>query len=164
MRAPFVFAQGKEALMRIPADSLVLVADGEKALFLVNRGDAVYPALAVVEHEKEDDPPTSEQGTGKAGRVFKGGARRSAVAETDWHRLQKERFAADLVPVLEKHAGRHGGPLILVAPPAILGELRAALPKALAARILAEIPKDLTKHTVLDIERHLAAADEVYPE
>src|SRR6185312_11462498 len=41
----------------------VVVADGEKALFLRNEGDAQYPNLQVVRTIHEDNPPTREQGT-----------------------------------------------------------------------------------------------------
>src|SRR5690348_201438 len=64
----------------------VLVADGEKALFLRNEGDAEYPNLQVVRELHEENPATRDQGTDRPGRLSDGpSAHRSAVADTDWH-------------------------------------------------------------------------------
>ena len=45
---------------------------------------------------------------------------------------------------------------MLIAPPKVLGDLRAAMPKALRGLIVGELSKDLTKHPVDQIERILA--------
>ena len=75
----------------------VVVADGEKALFLRNEGDATYPNLEVVREVREENPPTREQGTDRPGRFNDGpSAHKSAVADTDWHRVEKERFADEI--------------------------------------------------------------------
>ena len=85
------------AEFRLVHDAWVVVADGEKALFLRNEGDATYPNLQVVRTIHEENPPSREQGTDKPGRFNDGhGVHRSAVDETDWHRIEKERFAADV--------------------------------------------------------------------
>ena len=41
----------------------VLIADGEKALFLKNKGDVTYPDLTLVREMHEENPETREQGT-----------------------------------------------------------------------------------------------------
>lgn len=142
----------------IPHDAWVLVADGEKALILRNEGDAEYPNLQVTRLIEQDNPATHEQGTDRPGRFSDGpSVHRSAVQETDWHRLAEERFARDLADRLYKaaHAGRFDR-LILVAPPRTLGELRDALHKEVRARVIAEIDKDLTNHPVHEIEKIVA--------
>jgi protein required for attachment to host cells len=137
----------------------VLVADGEKALFLRNEGDGQYPNLEVVREVREENPPTREQGTDRPGRLNDGGAggaHRSAVADTDWHRIAKERFADEIAERLYKMAHRGDfEAIILTAPPTVLGEIRKKLHKEVAGRVVAEIPKTLTGHPVYDIEKIL---------
>lgn len=146
----------------------VLVADGEKALFLVNDGDADYPILNVRRKEEHENPATRDQGVDKPGRYSDGPAfaaragaaghpQRSAFQQTDWHRLEKERFADDLADLLYKRA--HAGDferIILVVPPPILGELRGHLHKEVSDRVVGEITKTLTNHPVDEIERIVA--------
>lgn len=55
---------------RLKHDTWVLVADGEKALFLRNEGDAEYPNLEVVREMHDDNPPTREQGTDQPGPLL----------------------------------------------------------------------------------------------
>lgn len=135
----------------------VVVADGEKALFLRNHGDSKFPNLAVVQEMLHENPPTREQGRDKPGRYSEGP--RSAIEETDWHRLEKERFADDIADRLYKlaHKGEFSE-VILVAPPRILGEMRQKLHKEVSDKLRAEIPKTLTNHTVFEIEKLLQAA------
>lgn len=135
----------------------VVVADGEKALFLRNHGDGKFPNLAVVQEMEHENPPTREQGSGKPGRYSEGP--RSAIEETDWHRLEKERFADDIAERLYKlaHKGEFSE-VILVAPPRILGEMRQKLHKEVSDKLRAQIPKTLTNHTVFEIEKLLQAA------
>ena len=143
--------------IRLVHDIWVLVADGEKALFLRNEGDATYPNLQVVRQMHEENPPTREQGTDKPGRFNDAhGVHRSAVDETDWHRIEKERFAADVAERLYKLA--HRGTfdrLVLVAPPLVLGELRKEMHKEVEGRVVGEVAKTLTNHTIGDIEKVL---------
>jgi len=143
--------------IRLKHNGWVVVADGAKALFLRNAGDEKFPNLQIFRKEEQDNPPTREQGSDRPGRFNDGGpGHRSAVAETDWHALAEERFAADLSNILYKRA--HKGDfseLVLVAAPAVLGELRKDLHKEVAARVIAEIAKDLTNHAVGDIEKLL---------
>ncbi|MAS11716.1 MAG: Host attachment protein [Nitratireductor sp.] len=145
------------AEFRLVHDAWVVVADGEKALFLRNEGDATYPNLQVVRTIHEENPPSREQGTDKPGRFNDGhGVHRSAVDETDWHRIEKERFAADVAERLYKlaHKGKFSK-LVLVAPPLVLGELRKEMHKEVEDKVIGEVAKTLTNHTVGDIEKVL---------
>jgi protein required for attachment to host cells len=88
-------------------------------------------------------------------RMPRGGIR-SAVEETDWHELEKERFAASIADRINRAALANAfDQIVIVAPPKILGELRREFAKEPEAKIVAEIPKDLTNHTILQIERLL---------
>ena len=132
----------------------VLIADGEKALFLRNDLDDMNPDLNVVRIESQDNPPDREQSANRPGRVQDTGVgQRSALEDTDWHQLAKERFADDLADILYKQA--HKGAfdrIVLVAPPGILGELRSKLHKEVSSRVVAEVDKTLTNHPLDKIE------------
>lgn len=132
----------------------VVVADGEKALFLHNETDGDDPHLTVFREEEQDNPPNREQKTHKAGRMpDTGQGQRSALDDTDWHELEKERFAEDLADILYKQA--HKGKiksLVIVASPNVLGVLRDAYHKTVADKVVHEIPKTLTNHPIEDIE------------
>ncbi|MEX0407728.1 host attachment family protein [Aquibium sp. LZ166] len=144
--------------MKLEHDTWVLVADGEKALFLRNEGDDVYPHLQVIREEHHANPPTREQGTDRPGRLNDAsGEHRSAVADTDWHQIEKERFADEIAERLYKlaHKGRFEK-IVLVAQPQVLGEMRKKLHKEVADRVVGEVAKTLTNHTVIEIEKNLA--------
>ncbi|CAH2398926.1 baeRF12 domain-containing protein [Mesorhizobium escarrei] len=138
----------------------VVVADGEKALFLENRGDTQYPDLQVVQEMEQANPATREQGSDRPGRYSDGpSVHRSAVEDTDWHRLGKERFADEVAERLYKLAHRGAfKEMVLIAPPQVLGDMRRKLHKEVAEKITVEIPKTLTNHTIVDIENLLQAA------
>lgn len=141
----------------VPHDCLVLIADGEKALFLRNEGDAKAPNLSVVRTKEQDNPPNREQAANRPGRMFDGTGHKSKVDDTDWHQLAKDRFASDLADLLYKRAHRgEFEDLIIAADPSTLGELRKELHQEVEKRIIAEIDKDLTNHEVSDIEKLIA--------
>jgi protein required for attachment to host cells len=140
---------------RLRHNARVLVADGEKALFLVNAGSPEKPDLKVVEHMAQENPPTREQGESPPGRVNESvGIRRSSVEQTDFHKLGKKLFADAVADRLaELHDEDPYDQLFLVAPPFVLGELRKHLRKDVAGRVACEISKDLTKHPVAEIAK-----------
>lgn len=145
--------------MRVPHDAWVVVADGGKFLVLQNEGDAELFNLSVYRHVTQDNPPTHEQGTDRPGRFNDAGPGRSAVADTDWHTLAKERFAKDLAERLRKWAlQKRFDKLVLVAAPGTLGQLRPELHEEVKRTLIGELDKDLTNHPVDAIEKALAAA------
>ncbi|WP_163272390.1 host attachment protein [Chelativorans alearense] len=145
------------ARIRLEHDIWLLVADGEKALFMRNEGNPLYPNLEVVREMHEKNPPTRQQGTDAPGRYFDAATvHKSGFDETDWHRIEKERFAEEIADRLYRlaHRGRFKK-IILVAPPLVLGALRKSLHKEVSDRVAGEVPKTLTKHAVWEIERVL---------
>lgn len=140
----------------------VAVADGEKALLLRNEDVDARPDLRILSAREIDNPPDRDQSAARPGRMNDGragGARKSAFEETDFHRLAKTRFAKDLSARLNRAALSDAfDRLIVIAPPATLGELRAHYNPELKMRLAAEIDKDLTRHPVEDIERCVASA------
>ena len=145
-------------MTKLSQDTWVLIADGEKALFLQNHTDGDDPYLQVVRKEEQDNPPTRAQAANRPGRMSDGpSGHRSAFDDTDWHELEKERFAKDLSNILYKlaHKGRFDR-IVLVAPPAVLGDLRDNLHKEVQSKVVGEIPKTLTNHPIDEIEKIVA--------
>ncbi len=142
----------------IPRGALVFVGDGQKALFLRNRGDETSPNLTAVRAFAEKNLPTHEQGTDRPGRGFKRANtnRRSSMETTDWHRLEKEHFIDSVASAMERLVRAENiKAIVIVAPARTLAELRMTIHADIKKRISAEVEKDLTKHPVWEIERHL---------
>jgi protein required for attachment to host cells len=145
--------------MKLANGTWVLVLDGEKYLLLRNRGDEELMDLRVIAHEEADNPPTREQAADRPGRLNDPGPGRSAVEETDWHALEKTRFALDMAERLRSWAlDNRFDALVVVADPRTLGALRPAYHRTVAERIVAELDKDLTNLPVPELERALNAA------
>jgi protein required for attachment to host cells len=143
----------------IEHNAWVMVGDGEKALFFRNEGDAVYPNLQVIDVMEHENPKSSEQGTDRPGRAFSSvGTARSAMQETNWHKLEKHRFAKEIADALYSaaHRGQYSK-LVIAAPPMIMGDLRKAMHKEVSDKVVAEVSKDLTNMPPPEIERILTA-------
>ncbi|SHH78010.1 host attachment protein [Marivita hallyeonensis] len=144
----------------LPAGAWVLIADGEKALFLVNRGDEQDMNLDVLRKDEQDNPKAQDWAENRPGRFNDGpGVQRSAVDDTDWHELEKERFAKELSDRLYGYA--HKGAfdaLAIVASRVVLSELRNEMHKEVADRVILDVPKVLTNHPIEDIEAALSDA------
>lgn len=145
--------------MHIPHAAWVVIADGEKYLLLRNKGDDDLLDLRVIDHDEIANPPTREQGTDKPGRFDDAGPGRSAVQDTDWHQLEKERFAEELGERLRRWALENRfDALVVICDAATLGVLRKTYHKAVESRLVGEVAKDLVNHPIDAIERALAAA------
>jgi protein required for attachment to host cells len=142
----------------IPHNALVLVGDGSRAMFLRNTGTIANVELVVEREFGIDNPPTREQGTDRPGRMHgSDGVSRSAIEPTDWHQRAEQQFAARIADDLYKlgHAQDFSA-LVVVAPPRMLGDLRAVLHEEVKQRIVAEVAKDLTGHPLPEIRRLLS--------
>jgi len=103
----------------------------------------------------------------RPGRIFNSsaapGRRRGATTrhatggENTARRHATHLFARRVAAELERarRAGRFER-LVLVAAPAFLGELRAALPPALRQRVSASVAKDIVHHADHDVSRYLS--------
>lgn len=145
-------------MMRIAHGTIVLAADGTKALLLRNEGDEKFTVLQTLSHEETENPPTRATGSDQPGRSFSStDARRSGYTETDWHRQAEERFARRAVGLLAEEAANDGDAgLVILAPPRFLGQLRERLTKSLRDRLRAEIDKDFAHRDVDDIAQAIA--------
>lgn len=142
--------------MTLPADTLVLVADGRKALFLRNRGDDRQLDLRTTAHQERHDRKDSEiktapagQSPAPAGTGLPGGT----MGETDFHQQEEDRFAQDLADKVNSMAlaGKFDA-LVVIAPARTMGELRPLWHKETAARLLGEHVKEMTDRPISDIE------------
>lgn len=143
--------------VHIPTNALVLISDGRRARLLRNQGTPRNPQL-IVEHSLEQvNPATRDQGTDKPGRRHGGGSLNGAIEQTDFHQLQEKRFAAEIAEMLYKlgHAGRYEE-LVVVAPPKMLGDLRANFHPEVTGAVVAEVPRDLTTYSVPEIGKMLS--------
>jgi protein required for attachment to host cells len=145
--------------MRVPHNSVVIVADGKKSLFFRNEGDGDYPNLVVERKDGHPDLKDREQKSDAPGSAHSSaGAARSSMEETDYHQLEEERFAAETADQLRQRALRNEfESLIVVAPPRTLGALRKHYHKEVEKRLAGEVAKDLTGHPVAEIEKILSA-------
>ncbi len=143
--------------IQIEQDAWVLVGDGEKALVFRNEGDAKFPNLKIIRILEQENPPTRDHGAGAPGRRSDGpGPQKSSMEQTDWHTLEKHRFAKTMAEALYKaaHKGKYAK-LIVVAPPMTLGDLRKEFHMEVKNRIVAEVHKTLTGHPPHKIEKIL---------
>lgn len=141
----------------LPQGAWVLIADGEKALFLVNVGDDQDMHLVVRREEEQDNPKAQDWAANRPGRFNDGpSVQRSAVEDTDWHQLEKTRFAKDLAEMLYKdaHADRFDA-LVIVASRPVLSALRDEMHKEVASRVVLDVPKVLTNHPLDEIEKRI---------
>ncbi|MBO0733382.1 MAG: host attachment protein [Methylocapsa sp.] len=147
------------AHLKLDHGAWVFIGDGQKALFLVNEGDEKFPNLRRLSVLESPDPPSREQGSDAPGRAYSSiGQIHSSVEETDWHQLQKERFAASIAGRINTAAlAGEFTQIAIVAPAKILGDLRQEFTKETEGKIVAEISKDLTNHTIAEITRLLTA-------
>ena len=142
-----------------PIVTWILIADAARARVMAHRGPGKglkpVPKRAF-EHELRDNQSIMAD---REGRSFapNGGGRRSAMARpADPARLAKQAFATTLAAMLEKdHRTGAFDRLIIVAPPRMLGDLRAALNADVSGVVYGENDKDLTHVAERDLGRHL---------
>lgn len=141
-----------------PIKTWVLIADGARARVLLNEGpgNGLHP---VDDHEfRGDHSSTHDLVSDREGRgVSSGAGRHSAMpSHSDPHRELKRGFAHELAGVLA--AGLNAKSydrLVIVAAPATLGDLRAAISSPVRATVAGEIAQDLTKNPNSEIAAHL---------
>jgi protein required for attachment to host cells len=141
----------------IPSNALVLVGDGRNARFLRNKGTPRNPEFIIEREVNQVNPPTRDQGTDRPGRKSGiDGVSRTAIEETDWHQRAEQKFAAEIAETLYEMEHAHKfEELVVVAPPKMLGDLRAAFHPEVTRCIVAEVPKNLTAQPVRELARAL---------
>ncbi len=144
----------------MPQTTWILVANASKAKFYANAGPKAGLQLI-----REIDHPASRQKnselvTDRAGHMQSSGdGRGSRQPQTEPKQNEARNFAASLARELNQGRTAHRyARAILVAPPAFLGLLNAALDAPTAQLVSERIEKDYTKST----DKELAARLESY--
>ncbi|MEO1275644.1 MAG: host attachment family protein [Pseudomonadota bacterium] len=137
-----------------------LVADGEKALFLENIGDADLPDFRIKTVEEHPLPHSNaDVATDRPGRYPDPAAGRSAVEQPDYKQLERARFAAEIAALLNTAVAKGDcRELAIFAPPSILGELRKELPEAVTARLIGAFDKDYASLPTDEMETRVVSA------
>ena len=137
----------------------ILVVDRAKAVIYESRG----PGIPLANIAELDNPRgrlrEREVNSDRPGRAFDrvGGGRHAHSSEEDLADHDARTFASQLVAQLEHGRSRQAfSRLVLVAPPKLLGMLRAALPEALGSLLAATLPKDIAQRDADDIRARLA--------
>jgi protein required for attachment to host cells len=138
----------------------ILIADASRARILESTGKGADVHAVQSCDFSNATPPSRELGSDRPGRVVEShGATRHAIEPRhDLHRGLETLFAHQLIDILGKRLteGRFDR-LVIVAPPAMLGDIRKSLGAPLRERVVAEIAKDLTKVPNHEVMRHLEA-------
>ena len=143
-----------------PTTTWILIADGARARVFANFGPGKgIEAIDGAEFDA-DHRPDREIASDKPGRTFEsvGATRHAYEPHHDPHRELKRAFSERLAAMLDaKLSDKSYDRVVLVAPPAMLGDLRSALSEHVRAAVYAELDKDLTKTPVNELPKHLGA-------
>lgn len=136
----------------------LLIADGRRAK--VVQADGVRGSFRSVDDMARsiELPKNREIQADKPGRTFDsiGAGRHAKESPTDPQRNLKREFAKRLMDELRQAMlAKRFDRVIMVAPPAFLGDLRAALPKNLRDKVAAEVAADLTNTPQQELHGHL---------
>ena len=137
----------------------VLVADGARARIYVNDGPGKgLQALSGATHKADLHHHSRDVKSDKPGRAIDAatGQRSAMEPHQDWHRFEKHKYAREMAKVIDSAAANRAfDRLILVAPPATLGDLRTALGEQTLKLVSGELAKDLTRHAEQELPQHL---------
>lgn len=137
----------------------VLVADGARARIYVNEGPGRgLQAVSGATHKADLHSHSRDVKSDKPGRAIDAGTGQRSAMEPhqDWHRFEKHKFAREMAKVIDSAAANKAfDRLILVAPPATLGDLRTALGEQTLKLVSGELAKDLTRHAEQELPQHL---------
>jgi protein required for attachment to host cells len=141
-----------------PKKTWVLIADGGHAKVFETEGPASELAPVGDMMLTAVLPASRDILADRPGRSFEsqGRARHAMENRSDPHRELKRAFAKKVCETLAtKLAEQRFERLVLVAPPATLGDLRVELPKVVVARVVAELAQDLVKIPDKELPGHL---------
>ena len=138
----------------------IIVADGSRARFFETSSTSsdifetetlTHPESRLHEQDLTSDLP---------GRAYdsSGEGRHAMGSSVEPKKHEVEEFARQVASHLDKaRTDNRFNHLILIAAPAMLGELRNTLSAETKKLVGTEIDKDLTQHSVEDIQQHLSA-------
>jgi protein required for attachment to host cells len=138
--------------MLVPHDVLIFVLDGGHMSLFRNVGSVSAPTLKLVAKNEVTTPSTARLGDDRPGRTFQSfGRGRTAYEEADLHEKSECGFMDDATQRLSTHMAQPGQRAIVIAPPQVLGHVRARLEPGIQTRIIAQIGKDYASKTPLEL-------------
>lgn len=147
--------------MKLAQNMWIAVLDGAKAIVMVNEGTALEPRLKVLRTiVAEENPFTHEQGRDRPGRMNDmSGPHKSSMEAPDLHQRAEDRFIAEVMDALERHAAKGAfEKIVLVAPPVALGTARKIIGSATRPCVVKEIAADYVKMPTQDIAKAVQKA------
>jgi protein required for attachment to host cells len=121
----------------------IVVADAARARIFARDGEGLAPQPVTGFTHPDSREKARDIATDRPGRTNDGTD--AYMPGTDPQQAAKERFATRLARWLEREAGRDNySQLVLVAPPAFLGELRDALDDNTRERVVRSIDRNLS--------------------
>ncbi|CFX50458.1 conserved protein of unknown function [Candidatus Filomicrobium marinum] len=142
----------------------ILVADGARARIIsrVVEGFGACADTTISEpyNFEEERSPGRELTRERPTRVHDrfGPGRHAVEPKQDASRKMVTRFATEIADMLSASLKARGfDRLIVVAPPAMLGDLRKSLSNHVRAKVIAEIDKDMTKAGIPEVMKHIEA-------
>lgn len=134
----------------------ILLADAGNARILER--DGTFGALAEIHTLTHSHESNREHGSDRPGRGSEssGTARHAYEPHADWHEIQKDNFARELVQILsDAHLNKKFDELYVMAPPKMLGLIRQHITRTnnhIASKLSKEVNKDAISLTIREIE------------
>ncbi len=125
-----------------PIKTWIVLTDAQTVRIAVNEG----PGKGVYGHRAESlkAPPVTELSDAPGMTAASAGPNRGSISDPDLKGQAARAFASDIANYLAASLAKDSYQrLILIAPAAMLGHLRQALPSNVQAVLYADIPKDL---------------------
>lgn len=143
--------------MRINADTLMVMADGQKAIFLKNtasKGGIKLERLCIMSLNTE---PSRKLGRDRPGHSQIGSdSRRTSFEQPDYHQIVEDRFLGSVAKGITQFL-KIGDfkDIMLIAEPRAIGILRSQMDEATKEFVRSEITKDYLKTKIPDLETYL---------
>jgi len=143
--------------MLIPHKALILTLDGGNMQLLCNEGPLSKPKLVMLHKAHNDNPPDHVAMADRSGRIFEsGGPMRHDYEATSVHDRHEQSFGIEGLEILAQE-NQTNAPVIIVAPPRMLGFLRTQMDETMQNLLIAEVAKDLACAPVNDVCEFLAS-------
>lgn len=141
--------------MLIPHGAHILVCDGGHMQLLRNAGRELEPRLEPIAERALKNPATHVLSDDAPGRRFESaGVGGSAYVTVDEHQKREDAFGADALALTAARI-EPDTPLIVIAPPRMLGLLRKRMPASLARQVIREFDKDIAHRKPQDVAAFL---------
>lgn len=143
--------------MKISSDTLVVMADGQKAVFLRNESQDPQMKLERLCVMTLAAEPSRKLGRDRPGHAqIRSESLKTSYRQPDYHQLLENRFLGSVANGIQQFfkIGDFND-IVLIAEPRALGVLRQKIDENLRPSIRAEISRDYLKTNLPDLEHYL---------